>query len=141
MRAELQPDGMAQSPMPVDCNRRRIYHNQKKYPMVLFDALIVGKEGSMKMDKYIATIITPFHNTDLKLFRSAFESVCGQTIGTDKIEWIIVVHNSEKEYLEGVREMTKDYDTMIVYELNNDIHSASSPRNFALEKARGKYLF
>ena len=51
------------------------------------------------MDKYPATIITPFHNTDLKLFRGACESVLNQTIGIDSIEWIIVVHNSEPGHL------------------------------------------
>ena len=92
-------------------------------------------------NKYAATIITPFHNTNLRLFNSAFESVRSQTIGIDSIEWIIVVHNSEPGYLESVREITKGYDTIKVYELNNDIRTASSPRNYALEKARGKYLF
>ena len=93
------------------------------------------------MDKYPATIITPFHNTDLKLFRGACESVLNQTIGIDSIEWIIVVHNSEPGYLEGVREITAGYDTIKVFELNNDIRTASSPRNLALENAHGKYLF
>ena len=93
------------------------------------------------MNKYLATIITPFHNTDLRLFKSAFESVRSQTIGIDSIEWIIVVHNSEPGYLESVKEMTKDYDTIRVYELNNNCHTASSPRNFAFENAHGKYLF
>ena len=95
----------------------------------------------MEMNNYPATIITPFHNTDLRMFRSAFESVRSQTIGIDSIEWIIVVHNSEPGYLESVREMTEGYDTIKVYELNNNIRTASSPRNFALEKAHGRYLF
>jgi len=37
--------------------------------------------------------------------------------------------------------MTEGYDTIKVYELNNDIRTASSPRNFALEKSHGRYLF
>ncbi len=81
------------------------------------------------MDKYLATIITPFHNTDLKYFRSAFESVRSQTIGIGAVEWIVVVHNSEPGYLEGVRELTEGYDTIKVYELNNSFRTASSPRN------------
>ena len=93
------------------------------------------------MSKHLATIITPFHNTDLRLFKSAFESVRSQTIGINSIEWIIVVHNSEPGYLETVKEMAKDYDTIRVYELNNNCHTASSPRNFALDNAHGKYLF
>ena len=93
------------------------------------------------MNKYLATVITPFHNTDLRLFKSAFESVRSQTIGINSIEWIIVVHNSEPGYLESVKEMTQGYDTIKVYELNNNCHTASSPRNFALDHAHGKYLF
>ena len=95
----------------------------------------------MGMNNYPATIIIPFHNTDLRLFKSAFESVRSQTIGIESIEWIIVVHNSEPGDLESVREITKGYDTIKVYELNNNIRTASSPRNFALEKAHGRYLF
>ena len=38
-------------------------------------------EKIIKMNKYMATIITPFHNTDLRMFRSAFESV---RTGTDE---------------------------------------------------------
>ena len=85
-----------------------------------------------EMNKYLATIITTFHNTDLRLFKSALESVRSQTIGINSIEWIVVVHNSEPGYLETVKEMAKDYDTIRVYELNNNCHTASSPRNFAL---------
>ncbi len=93
------------------------------------------------MNRFPATIITPFHNTDLRLFRKAFDSVLSQTIGIDSIEWIIVVHNSEPGYLESVMKITEDYDTIKVYELNNNIRTASGPRNFALERAHGKYLF
>ena len=90
---------------------------------------------------YIASIITPFHNTNLAFFKKGFESVCNQTVGVENIEWLIVVHNSEPSYLEGVKEMTAGHDNFKVFELNNEIRSASSPRNYAMDRATGKYIF
>ena len=33
------------------------------------------------------------------------ESLKGQTIGFENIQWVITVHNSEKQYLDAVKEM------------------------------------
>ncbi|MBR6229886.1 MAG: GH3 auxin-responsive promoter family protein [Eubacterium sp.] len=95
----------------------------------------------MSKNEYIASVITPFHNTNLNFFRHAFDSVVNQTIGIENVEWLIVVHNSEDEYLQGVKDMTGQYESIKVFELHNDVRSASSPRNYALDKATGKYLF
>ena len=95
----------------------------------------------MAKKEYIASIITPFHNTNLSTFQSAFDSVVHQTAGIENIEWVIVVHNSEDEYLQSVRKMAGKYESIKVYELQNDIRTASSPRNHALTKVTGKYIF
>jgi hypothetical protein len=34
----------SRSPLPVSCNRQRLFHDQKKYPMAKLYGLIVGKE-------------------------------------------------------------------------------------------------
>ena len=92
------------------------------------------------MKDYEISIITPFHKTDLNMFRKAFKSMTSQTFGIENIQWIIVVHNSPEEDLAAVREIVKGYDSIEVYTLNNDVHSASSPRNYGMEHATGKYL-
>ena len=95
----------------------------------------------MSKYNYIASVITPFHNTNFNYFEPAFESVVNQTVGVENIEWIIVVHNSEDGYYQKVKEMAKPYDSIKVYELKNDIRTASSPRNYAMDRATGKYIF
>ena len=55
---------------------------------------MVEIRGDNKMSKYTATIITPFHNTDLRMFRSAFESV---RTGTD--EYILLTDHDFFEFL------------------------------------------
>ncbi len=91
-------------------------------------------------NQYKATIITPFHNTDMSLFMETYKSVKEQTIGFSNIEWIIVLHNCEKEYIDAVRNLLGGYDNVILKELNNDARSASSPRNHALKFVTSPYL-
>ncbi len=88
----------------------------------------------------IVTVITPYYNCEHELFEGAADSIAGQTIDRDRIEWIIVVHNSAAGELEFVKSITGSLSCASVYELNNDIHSASSPRNYALTKATGDYI-
>ncbi|MCR4610950.1 MAG: GH3 auxin-responsive promoter family protein [Lachnospiraceae bacterium] len=90
--------------------------------------------------EYKATIITPFHNTDMSLFKKTYESVMSQTIGFENIEWIIVLHNCEKEYIKAVNDILGSYDNVVLKELYNDARSAASPRNYALQFVTSPYL-
>ncbi len=92
------------------------------------------------MSKYEVSIVTPYHNIDLDVFKNGFNSIKNQTLGFENIEWIIVLHNCEDKYIEGVREMSKDYENVKTYILNNDVHSASSPRNYGIELATSRYI-
>ena len=92
------------------------------------------------MQESTITVITPFHNTDKELFNGAVSSMEKQILSADRIEWIIVVHNSDDEYLEYVRQRTRDLKFVSIYELKNDKRTASSPRNFALEHVNGTYI-
>ena len=90
--------------------------------------------------KYLISIITPSHNTPDDLFKAAFDSVMAQTLDEALIEWVIVVHNSSQEHLSYVRGLCRGHPGVKVLELNNDRHTASSPRNHALQAACGKYI-
>lgn len=72
--------------------------------------------------------------------RAAFDSVMAQTLDRSLIEWVIVVHNSSREHLGYVRSLCEGHPGVKVLELNNDKHTASSPRNHALSAASGKYI-
>ena len=91
--------------------------------------------------KFILSVATPFHNTNLTFFGKCLDSLKEQTFGFENIEWVITLHNSEPEYVEGVRSLCGEYSNIKLYELYNDNHTASSPRNECLKHVTGKYVF
>jgi len=90
--------------------------------------------------QYIATIITPFHDTDMTLFMETFNSVKGQTIGFENIEWIIVLHNCTQEYIDAVKALVGEAENVVLKELVNDVRSASSPRNYGMRFVTSPYI-
>ena len=63
-----------------------------------------------------------------------------QTIGFENVEWVIVVHNSEPQYLLQLQEKFKDDRNVIVKELNNEAKTPSSPRNYGMLFITAPYL-
>ena len=95
----------------------------------------------MASGEYLVSIVTPFHNARLDLFEKGVESLKKQTIGFENIEWIIALHNSEEEYVTAAREMVDGLSNVTVFELYNEYHTASSPRNECMKHVTGKYVF
>ncbi|MDR1184752.1 MAG: glycosyltransferase [Coriobacteriales bacterium] len=91
-------------------------------------------------EPYLLSVVTPFHNVDMKLFEKCCQSLRDQTFGFENIEWVIVVHNSEGSYLKAVQELVGDFPNVKVYELHNTEYTPSSPRNYALERMTGAYV-
>lgn len=91
-------------------------------------------------NNYLVSLITPFHNTRMDMFTRGFESLKNQTLGFEKIEWIVAVHNSDEYYKNAVLELTKGYDNIKILILDNEHRTPSSPRNHALDHATGKYI-
>ena len=92
------------------------------------------------MENYQVSVVTPFHNVDLGMFRYAYESLQKQTLGFENIQWIVVLHNTAQEYSRGVHEMLDGEPNVIIRELDNEIHTPSSPRNFGMTLATAPYL-
>ena len=90
--------------------------------------------------EYKISVVTPFHNVDLRMFEKSVESMKAQTYGFENIQWIIVVHNSEQKYLDGVNKLVGQYENVLIKVLNNDIRNPSSPRNYGMQFATGKYI-
>lgn len=90
--------------------------------------------------EYEAAVITPFHNTDMNIFNTTVTSMLKQTIGFEKIEWIVVLHNCEEEYIKAVNELLGKYDNVRIMELYNDKSSAASPRNYGLQFISAPYV-
>ena len=89
---------------------------------------------------YKVSVVTPFHNVDMGMFQKCADSMRGQTLGFENIEWIIVVHNSKPHYLPLLTEMFKDDKNVIIKELHDDFHSPASPRNHGMQFVTGPYL-
>ena len=90
--------------------------------------------------EYLVSIVTPFHNVDMRLFRKGYESLINQTIGFSNIQWIVVLHNTEPSICEAVHQLLDCHENVIVKELNNDVHTPSSPRNCGMKLATAPYL-
>ncbi|MCF0146412.1 MAG: glycosyltransferase family 2 protein, partial [Eubacterium sp.] len=86
------------------------------------------------------SVITPFHNVDPKYFEACFASMVNQTYGIENIEWIIVLHNCEQKYIDYVKEKAKKYPGILTPVLNNEARTPSSPRNYGLTLATGRYV-
>lgn len=92
------------------------------------------------MSRYLFSVVTPFHDVDMNMFEHAAQYMENQTIGFDKIEWVIVCHNCHDEYIEAVQKRVGSYDNVIIKILNNKIYTPSSPRNHGLDFATSDYV-
>ena len=90
--------------------------------------------------EYLVSVVTPFHNVNMELFRQGYESLKSQTIGFSNIQWIVVLHNTEPKYHKAVHELLDRHENVIVKALDNDAHTPSSPRNCGMKLATAPYL-
>lgn len=93
-----------------------------------------------KYKEYQVSIITPFHNVDMDMFRKGYESLLCQTIGFENIEWIVVLHNTKPEIRDEVEKLLGKHENVVIKILDNDIHTPSSPRNCGLHLATAPYV-
>ena len=74
------------------------------------------------------------------MFDGCVNSMLEQTLGFENIEWVITLHNCKAEHIDRVREKLGNYDNVILDVLNNDCHTAASPRNNGLKLATSDYV-
>ncbi len=89
----------------------------------------------MAEQRYQVSVVTPFHNVDIGMFKYAYESLKKQTLGFENIQWIVVLHNTESKYKSAVHELLDSHENIILKELDNGIHTPSSPRNLGMKFA------
>ena len=89
--------------------------------------------------KYEMAVITPFHNVDMDLFKECEAAMRRQSIGFGKIQWIIVLHNCDPQYMPLLKEIFRDDTNVVLEELNNDFRTPSSPRNRGIELIDARY--
>ena len=76
------------------------------------------------MGKYKISVVTPYHNVDHNMFDGCVKSMLSQTIGFEKVEWVITLHNCKTEYTDHVREKLGGYENVILDVPDNDCHTA-----------------
>ena len=88
----------------------------------------------------IISVVTPVYKTELSMLKRAYKSLTEQTLGYDKIHWIVVIHNSGAEYAASVREMFSDVENLTIEELEDGGHGPSTPRNRGIGLADTEYV-
>lgn len=89
---------------------------------------------------YKISVITPFHNVDMKYFSDCVAAMRRQTIGFENVQWIIVVHNCEPKYLPMLKEMFANDSNVVLEELNDEHRTPSAPRNRGLQLVDAPYV-
>ena len=92
------------------------------------------------MSKPIVSVVTPVYKTELSLLEKAYRSLKDQTLGFERLRWIVVVHNSGDAYAASVKEMFSGIDNILVETLENDGRGPSTPRNRGIELADTEYI-
>lgn len=93
-----------------------------------------------KIPEYQVSVITPFHNVDMDMFRRGYRSLQCQSIGFENIQWIVVLHNTKPEIRAEVENLLAGQENVLIPVLDNDVHSPSSPRNYGLQLATAPYV-
>lgn len=104
------------------------------------NALLQNNFEKSKTDNLMVSVIVPTHKPNMKYFLRCFNSIKNQTFGFDNIEVIIVVHNTNEQFFNEIKDLVKSYDNVKLLKLNNDKHSASSPRNYGMKFVTNKYV-
>ena len=92
-------------------------------------------------DKWKVSVLTPVRNTPIELLTRAYRSLLDQSFGFSNIQWVVVLHNCEAEYIKRVRELLGDRPNICLSEVNREGTGVSCARNATLDRAEGEYLF
>jgi GT2 family glycosyltransferase len=86
------------------------------------------------------TIITPVHNTAGYL-RRWFDSLCAQSIGTDRFEVVAVDDGSDDDSARRLEGLAAEHPGLLTVLRLPDRGGPARARNLALERAAGRYLY
>ena len=92
-------------------------------------------------DKWKVSVLTPVHNTPIEQLIRAYRSLLDQSFGFSGIQWVVVLHNCERDYITRVRELLGGQVNICLSEVSQEGTGVSFARNATLERAEGTYLF
>ncbi len=85
-----------------------------------------------------ASVIIPVYNNE-ELISKTLDSIVSQTMEKESIEAIVIDSSSTDSSLDICTSYAREYSFFRVYSIPNE--GTSRARNFALEQAKGKYIF
>jgi len=88
---------------------------------------------------YLISVILPVYNVEDYLDR-CLNSLLGQTIGFENLEILFIDDCSKDNSYEIIKEYSKQYDNIKVYQTENNSGSAGRPRNIGLKNASADYI-
>ena len=94
----------------------------------------------MYLGNYAISVVTPYHNVTNEMFDECVKGMMNQSLGFENIEWVVVLHNSDEAHVNYVRSKLQGYKNVVLKELHNDCHTASSPRNVGIDLATSDYI-
>ena len=104
-----------------------------------FDS-VNGRQTEAEMNEHILlSIITPVHEPDPESFQRTVRSV--MNVMQKNWEWVVILHNTDSLTPDDVLALAGESESVRVFLKHDDVHAPWSPRNYALTKARGKYVY
>lgn len=88
--------------------------------------------------KYLVSVVIPVYNVE-KYIDLCMQSLLNQTIEFNKMQILLINDGSTDSSEELCRVYAEKYDNVFLYTKVNE--GASQARNFALDRAEGKYIF
>lgn len=88
--------------------------------------------------KYLVSVVIPVYNVE-KYIDLCIKSLLNQTLSFEKMQILLINDGSTDSSEELCRVYAEKYDNVFLYTKVNE--GASQARNFALDRAEGKYIF
>ncbi|AZU62161.1 glycosyltransferase family 2 protein [Neobacillus mesonae] len=103
------------------------------------DYTIIGDQDLKERQSKLVTVITPVFNAE-KYLRKTIDSVVHQSLGTDKIEYILVDDGSTDSSRDILLDYSARFDHIIVVFMKKNSGTPGRPRNIGIELASSKYI-
>lgn len=88
--------------------------------------------------KYLVSVVVPVYNVE-KYLDLCMQSLLNQTLQFDKMQILLINDGSTDKSEEICKSYSEKYDNVFLYTKVNE--GAPQARNFALDRAEGKYIF
>lgn len=115
------------------------FYMTKKNRMKISPTYTLYQKASNPNKQYVVTVITPVYNGE-KFIENTITSVIGQTIGFDRIEYILIDDCSTDCTKEILFRYANQYENIKIVSFDCNSGSPARPRNIGIELATSPYI-